>query len=143
MKLAFVVQRYGADIAGGSEAAITPMSVGGFASMRALSTRNDDPTRASRPFEKDRDGFVIGERVHAGGRVPDHHRPGAREVGGKHPLPGTSDRLGAASHDQSNRGEGHPGRGGSTCGQDSRVRPEPRRVGGPSGHVDAVGPRCL
>ena len=48
-------------IAGGSEAAITPMSVGGFASMRALSTRNDDPARASRPFEKDRDGFVIGE----------------------------------------------------------------------------------
>ena len=48
-------------IAGGSEAAITPMSVGGFAAMRALSTRNDDPTRASRPFDKDRDGFVIGE----------------------------------------------------------------------------------
>ncbi len=48
-------------IAGGSEAAITPMSVGGFAAMRALSTRNDDPTTASRPFDKDRDGFVIGE----------------------------------------------------------------------------------
>ena len=48
-------------IAGGSEAAVTPLSVGGFAAMRALSTRNDDPTRASRPFEKDRDGFVIGE----------------------------------------------------------------------------------
>ena len=48
-------------IAGGSEAAITPMSVGGFASMRALSTRNDDPAHASRPFDKDRDGFVIGE----------------------------------------------------------------------------------
>lgn len=48
-------------IAGGSEAAITPMSVGGFASMRALSTRNDEPARASRPFDKDRDGFVIGE----------------------------------------------------------------------------------
>jgi 3-oxoacyl-[acyl-carrier-protein] synthase II len=48
-------------IAGGSEAAVTPMSVGGFAAMRALSTRNDDPTRASRPFDKDRDGFVIGE----------------------------------------------------------------------------------
>jgi 3-oxoacyl-[acyl-carrier-protein] synthase II len=48
-------------IAGGSEAAITPMSVGGFASMRALSTRNDDPSTASRPFDKDRDGFVIGE----------------------------------------------------------------------------------
>jgi len=48
-------------IAGGSEAAVTPLSVGGFAAMRALSTRNDDPTRASRPFDKDRDGFVIGE----------------------------------------------------------------------------------
>ncbi len=48
-------------ICGGSEGAITPMSVGGFASMRALSTRNDDPAAASRPFDKDRDGFVIGE----------------------------------------------------------------------------------
>jgi 3-oxoacyl-[acyl-carrier-protein] synthase II len=48
-------------IAGGSEAAVTPMSVGGFAAMRALSTRNDDPTKASRPFDKDRDGFVVGE----------------------------------------------------------------------------------
>ncbi len=48
-------------IAGGSEAAITPMGVGGFAAMRALSTRNDDPHRASRPWDRDRDGFVIGE----------------------------------------------------------------------------------
>jgi 3-oxoacyl-[acyl-carrier-protein] synthase II len=48
-------------IAGGSEAAITPMSLGGFAQLRALSTRNDDPGRASRPFDKDRDGFIIGE----------------------------------------------------------------------------------
>ena len=48
-------------IAGGAEAAVTAMSVGGFAAMRALSTRNDDPTHASRPFDKDRDGFVIGE----------------------------------------------------------------------------------
>jgi 3-oxoacyl-[acyl-carrier-protein] synthase II len=48
-------------IAGGSEAAVTPLSVGGFSSMRALSARNDEPTRASRPFDKDRDGFVIGE----------------------------------------------------------------------------------
>jgi len=48
-------------IAGGTEAAITPMGVGGFAAMRALSTRNDDPARASRPWDKDRDGFVIGE----------------------------------------------------------------------------------
>ena len=48
-------------IAGGTEAAITPMGVGGFAAMRALSTRNDDPARASRPWDRDRDGFVIGE----------------------------------------------------------------------------------
>ena len=48
-------------IAGGSEAAITPMSLGGFAQLRALSTRNDEPSRASRPFDRDRDGFIIGE----------------------------------------------------------------------------------
>ena len=48
-------------IAGGAEAAITPLGVGGFCAMRALSTRNDEPQKASRPFDKDRDGFVIGE----------------------------------------------------------------------------------
>lgn len=48
-------------ICGGAEAAITPMGVGGFSSMRALSTRNHEPARASRPFDRDRDGFVIGE----------------------------------------------------------------------------------
>jgi 3-oxoacyl-[acyl-carrier-protein] synthase II len=48
-------------ICGGTEGAITPMSVGGFAAMHALSTRNEEPERASRPFDKDRDGFVIGE----------------------------------------------------------------------------------
>ncbi|MBI4531082.1 MAG: beta-ketoacyl-ACP synthase II [Candidatus Latescibacteria bacterium] len=48
-------------ITGGAEAAITPMSVGGFASMKALSLRNDEPERASRPFDADRDGFVVGE----------------------------------------------------------------------------------
>ena len=53
--------RADAMITGGSEAAITPMGLGGFASMRALSTRNDDPQRASRPFDRDRDGFVLGE----------------------------------------------------------------------------------
>jgi 3-oxoacyl-[acyl-carrier-protein] synthase II len=58
-----IIKRGDADamIAGGSEAAITPMGVGGFAAMRALSTRNDEPHRASRPFDKDRDGFIIGE----------------------------------------------------------------------------------
>jgi len=48
-------------VTGGSEATITPMAVAGFTNSRALSTRNDDPTRASRPFDQDRDGFVIGE----------------------------------------------------------------------------------
>ena len=58
-----LIQRGEADamIAGGSEAAITPLGVGGFSAMRALSTRNDDPVHASRPFDKARDGFVIGE----------------------------------------------------------------------------------
>jgi len=58
-----IIQRGDADvmIAGGTEAAITAMGVGGFAAMKALSTRNDDPTHACRPFDKDRDGFVVGE----------------------------------------------------------------------------------
>jgi len=58
-----IIQHGDADImiAGGSEAAVTPMSVGGFAAMRALSTRNDAPEKASRPWDKDRDGFVLGE----------------------------------------------------------------------------------
>jgi 3-oxoacyl-[acyl-carrier-protein] synthase II len=58
-----IIKRGDADamIAGGSEAAITPMGVGGFAALRALSTRNDEPRRASRPFDRDRDGFIIGE----------------------------------------------------------------------------------
>jgi 3-oxoacyl-[acyl-carrier-protein] synthase II len=58
-----IIARCDADvmIAGGAEAAITPMGVGGFSAMRALSTRNDDPERASRPWDKGRDGFVIGE----------------------------------------------------------------------------------
>ncbi|MGD0696287.1 MAG: beta-ketoacyl-ACP synthase II [Terriglobia bacterium] len=58
-----IIQRCDADvmICGGTEAAITPLSVGGFAAMRALSTRNAEPERASRPFDADRDGFIIGE----------------------------------------------------------------------------------
>jgi len=64
MIAAFDAIRYGkADvmIAGGSEAAVNEPAVGGFNSMQALSTRNDDPQHASRPFDADRDGFVIGE----------------------------------------------------------------------------------
>ncbi len=58
-----IIKRGAADamIAGGSEAAVCAMGVGGFAALRALSTRNDEPQRASRPFDKDRDGFVLGE----------------------------------------------------------------------------------
>ena len=58
-----IIQRGDADlmICGGAESAITPMSVAGFSAMRALSTNNEDPVHASRPFERDRDGFVIGE----------------------------------------------------------------------------------
>jgi 3-oxoacyl-[acyl-carrier-protein] synthase II len=58
-----IIQRCDAEvmIAGGSEAAVTPMGIGGFAAMRALSTRNDEPQRASRPFDAARDGFVVGE----------------------------------------------------------------------------------
>jgi 3-oxoacyl-[acyl-carrier-protein] synthase II len=58
-----IIRRDKADvmIAGGSEAAITPMGVGGFAAMRALSTRNAEPERASRPFDAERDGFIMGE----------------------------------------------------------------------------------
>ncbi|MGB7218765.1 MAG: beta-ketoacyl-ACP synthase II [Vicinamibacterales bacterium] len=58
-----IIRRDTADvmIAGGSEAAITPMGIGGFGAMRALSTRNDEPQRASRPFDSERDGFIVGE----------------------------------------------------------------------------------
>src|SRR5689334_13249368 len=58
-----LIQRGDADamICGGAEACITPMGIGGFAAMRALSARNDEPQRASRPWDKDRDGFVVGE----------------------------------------------------------------------------------
>jgi 3-oxoacyl-[acyl-carrier-protein] synthase II len=58
-----IIERGAADmmICGGTEATITPMGIGGFASMKALSTRNDDPAHASRPFDSGRDGFVVGE----------------------------------------------------------------------------------
>jgi 3-oxoacyl-[acyl-carrier-protein] synthase II len=58
-----MIERGDADamICGGAEAPVTPMGIGGFAAMRALSTRNDEPERASRPWDKDRDGFVVGE----------------------------------------------------------------------------------
>jgi len=58
-----IIERGAAEvmIAGGSEAAITPMGIGGFGALRALSTRNDEPSKASRPFDRDRDGFIVGE----------------------------------------------------------------------------------
>ena len=75
--------RYGkADVmvTGGSEAAVNEPSVGGFNSMQALSTRNDDPTHASRPFDKDRDGFVIGEG--AGALIFEEYEHAKRAVRG-------------------------------------------------------------
>src|SRR3990167_11440030 len=64
-----MIQRGDMDVAitGGSEAAVTPLGISGFSAMRALSERNDDPPRASRPFDADRDGFVLSEG--AGGLV--------------------------------------------------------------------------
>ena len=58
-----IIQRGDADamICGGTEACITPLGVGGFAAMRALSQQNGDPAHASRPFDRDRDGFIVGE----------------------------------------------------------------------------------
>ena len=77
-----VIRRGAADamIAGGSEAAITPMGVGGFGALRALSTRNDEPERASRPFDKDRDGFIVGEG--SGVLILEEHE-GARRRGAR------------------------------------------------------------
>ena len=115
-----LIRRGAADamIAGGSEAAITHMGLGGFAAMRALSTRNDAPSKACRPFDKDRDGFIIGEGAgvlileslehaqgrgahdlrrarrlrHVGRRLPHHHAVRGR----RRRLPGDEggDRVG-------------------------------------------------
>ena len=59
------IRRCDVMVCGGSESSVTPLAVGGFASAKALSTRNDDPATASRPWDKDRDGFVLGEGVPA------------------------------------------------------------------------------
>ena len=75
-------------VAGGSEAACVPLGMSGFAAMRALSTRNDEPERASRPFDKDRDGFVLGEGRGRG----DRGGAGARQEA-RREYPGRADRL--------------------------------------------------
>src|SRR5438094_980711 len=77
-----IIRRGDADImiAGGSEAAITPMGIGGFGALRALSTRNDQPEKASRPFDQDRDGFIVGEG--SGVLLPDEY-DGARRRGAR------------------------------------------------------------
>ncbi|MBI5379346.1 MAG: beta-ketoacyl-ACP synthase II [Nitrospirae bacterium] len=77
-----IIQRGEADamIAGGTEAAVTPLGVAGFAAMKALSTRNDEPQRASRPFDRERDGFVLGEGA---GIVVLEERESARQRGAR------------------------------------------------------------
>ncbi len=65
-------------IAGGAEATVSPLGVGGFAAARALSTRNDDPQTATRPWDKDRDGFVLGEGAGVAGARGVRARQGAR-----------------------------------------------------------------
>ena len=121
-------------IAGGSEAAITPLGVGGFCSMRALSTRNDAPEKASRPFDKDRDGFVIGEGsgILVLEELEHARRPGredlrrgrrVRDVGRRVPHlgPQRGRRRGGARH------AGHPGgRGGRALR--GRLHQRPRHV---------------
>src|SRR5260370_13479194 len=82
-------------LAGGTEAAIIPLNIAAFAAMRALSTRNDEPQRASRPFDKGRDGFVLGEGA---GMVVLESAEHAERRGAKvHPLAARS-RCSAAPH---------------------------------------------
>ena len=69
-------------IAGGAESTVSPLGVGGFAAARALSTRNDDPKTASRPWDKDRDGFVLGEGGAHPTQLPGHHPRAAEEAAG-------------------------------------------------------------
>ena len=114
---AFRLIRYGEQdvvITGGAEAAVTPMGVGGFAVMRAMSTRNDEPTRASRPFDRDRDGFVIGEG--AGILVLEslEHAPGARRARSTAEIVGYG--ANADAYHITVAGAGRARRGASACG---------------------------
>ena len=97
-------------LAGGAEMATTPLGIGGFASMRALSKRNDDPERASRPWDKDRDGFVLGEG--AGVVVLEEYehakRRGARIYGELLGIGQSADAFHMTAPDET-------GLGGSTC----------------------------
>ncbi len=124
-------------IAGGSEAAITPMSLGGFAQLRALSTRNDEPGRASRPFDKDRDGFIIGEGA---GRA---HPRGA----GARAEPERADLRGAGrlrldvrrvSHDRTVRGRRRCAAGDGDGDPQGRHLAGPGRLHQRPRHVHAV-----
>ena len=107
-------------LAGGTEAAIVPLNIAAFAAMRALSTRNDEPERASRPFDKGRDGFVLGEGagmvvLRVRGARAAARRPGARRGGGlwvTRPTRTTSpsrSRAGTASWPPSRRCSPTPG----------------------------------
>ena len=131
-----------AAIAGGTESVITPLAVGGFAVMRALSTRNDEPERASRPWDRDRDGFVMGEGAgsrHPGGdggreearrphlRGARRLRPLRRRVPHRRALRGRR-RSGAGHEERAGRRGDRAGRGRATSTRTARRRPLGDRV---------------
>jgi 3-oxoacyl-[acyl-carrier-protein] synthase II len=123
---AFRMIQYGeadAAIAGGTEAVITPLAVGGFAVMKALSTRNDDPLHASRPWDRDRDGFVIAEGA---GLIVMEEMEAARKRGARiyaelagYGMSGDAYHIAAPSED----GDG-PGRVMRNCLEDAGIPPE-------------------
>ena len=105
-----IIQRCDAEvmIAGGSEAAVTPMSIGGFGAMRALSTRNGEPERASRPFDADRDGFIVGAAHARAGLVT---AVVARQIGeGIAPVQAGQDLHGLLARGRDDVGAGARGR---------------------------------
>ena len=113
-------------VTGGSEAAITHMGLGGFAAMRALSTRNDDPTRASRPFDRGRDGFVLAEGA---GVLVLEEEPIARNRGARiyaevlgYGMSADGSHITAPDEEGRGRGPRHA----PYCLADAKVQPRPR-----------------
>src|SRR5262249_58033905 len=112
-------------LAGGTEAAIIPLNIAAFAAMRALSTRNDEPERASRPFDKGRDGFVLGEG--AGMLVLESAEPAQRRAARLHAVAAGSGDSADAHHNP----PPEPRRGGKVApppagGARAAPDPEPR-----------------